>query len=239
MLLGQAGVGRFLLVDCDALDVSNVSRHVLDLSDVGRRKVDALAERLRLRGAQCSAHDLDLTTTDPMRLAEILTACGLVVCTVDVPSASFIVNEVLVEHAVAGLFAGAYEEAAAGEIIAVRPGGGHCLYCAVGFRTGLIPEVNVRARQEAYRNADSARLVAEPGLAIDITYLASVAAAHALALLDPSGNRAQLLGSGFSLVHGPSAPRASNPFRAPMDFLHARVSRSEQCPVCRSPVAAR
>lgn len=234
MLLAQAGVGTIPVIDCDVVDVSNVSRHVLDYSDVGRSKAIALSERLRLRGIRSSAHNLDVTKADPTHLLELLGGCDLVVSTVDVPSASFLLNELIVDRGTTGLFAGAYELASAGEIIVVRPGKGHCLYCAVGFRTAIAPAMNLRQRRQAYRNADAERMIAEPGLAVDITYLATVAAAEALAILDPDGNRAALLGDGFSLVHGPSTPSVDGTgiFQGPMDFVQASVARPEPCPVC-------
>lgn len=232
--LAQAGVGHFKVIDFDRVDTPNLSRHVCDVSDLGRLKAVALADRLRLRGVQADAVVADVTTIDPKLLRLWFRKADLVLTTVDVPSASFFVNELVVETKSTGLFVGAYELAAAGEIIAVRSGSGPCLYCAVGFRAGLTADFNLRERRHAYQGADGAKMVAEPGLGVDVTYLGVVAAAQGLALLDPAGSRGALLGSGFSLVHGPSVPRGGDGalFRAPLEFIQARVKRSEPCPVC-------
>lgn len=44
--LARAGVGRFVLVDTDCMEIHNVCRHQCSLKDVGRYKVDAVAERI-------------------------------------------------------------------------------------------------------------------------------------------------------------------------------------------------
>ena len=44
--LARSGVGRFVLVDTDCMEIHNVCRHQCNLTDVGRYKVDALADRI-------------------------------------------------------------------------------------------------------------------------------------------------------------------------------------------------
>ncbi len=157
------------------------------------------------------------------------------VATTDSPLVQFLINEAVVRLGKVGVFAGAYELARAGEVLVVRPGSGPCLYCATGFRAAAAPNANLHERRQAYQSADLDRLTAEPGLGIDISFLASVTAAHVLAVLDPDGIRAVLLEhGGFTLVHGPSKPSGDHAalFRRPLDVLHATVVRDEPCPVC-------
>lgn len=44
--LARSGVGRFVLIDTDCVEIHNVCRHQCNLTDVGRYKVDAVAERI-------------------------------------------------------------------------------------------------------------------------------------------------------------------------------------------------
>lgn len=44
--LARSGVGRFILVDTDCMEIHNVCRHQCNLTDVGRYKVDAVADRI-------------------------------------------------------------------------------------------------------------------------------------------------------------------------------------------------
>lgn len=47
MYFTRIGVSRFILVDCDTVEASNLSRTVYVFEDVGKPKVEALANRLR------------------------------------------------------------------------------------------------------------------------------------------------------------------------------------------------
>lgn len=44
--LARSGVGRFILVDTDCVEIHNICRHQCSLTDVGRYKVDAVADRI-------------------------------------------------------------------------------------------------------------------------------------------------------------------------------------------------
>ena len=44
--LARSGVGRFVLIDEDCVEIHNICRHQCGLRDVGRRKVDAVKERI-------------------------------------------------------------------------------------------------------------------------------------------------------------------------------------------------
>lgn len=46
--LARAGIGNIVLIDPDNLEIHNVCRHQLDLSDLGREKVYALSDKLKL-----------------------------------------------------------------------------------------------------------------------------------------------------------------------------------------------
>ena len=235
VLLAEAGVGHLRVYDRDRLDTPNLSRHLCDLTDLGREKSVAVADKLSLHGVDALGVSMDVTAVPDGHLDVLLRSSDLIVATMDSPQAQFMINEVAVRNRVSAVFAGAYERACGGEIVTVRPGGGPCLFCAIGFRAGLVPGITLDERHQAYQGADQNRLDAEPGLGLDISYLASIAAAHALAVLDPKGSRADLLASdGFTLVHGPSRPRENfaDLFRAPLEVVRARVIRDDPCPVC-------
>lgn len=235
LLLAQAGVGRIRAYDKDTLGTPNLSRHLCDITDLGREKSVAVAEKLSLRGCNALGLTVDLTAIDDHQIDRLLEPAAVVVASTDCAAAQFLVNESILRLRKAAVFVGAWESAAGGEVIVVRPGAGPCLFCATGFRAAAAPDVSPKERRQAYQSADRHRLVAEPGLGLDIAYLATIASAHALALLDPNGSRASLLAhGGFTLLHGPSQPRGSYAelFRAPLEVVQARVVRDEPCPVC-------
>lgn len=235
LLLAQAGVGHQRLYDRDVLDTSNLSRHICGLVDLGREKAIATAEHISMFGCDALGATVDIEKIDDHQLDLLLKPADVVVATTDSPVVQFLLNEAVVRTGKLGIFAGAYELARAGEVLVVRPGEGPCLYCATGFRAQVAPAAGPHQRRQAYQRAGMNKLMAEPGLGLDITYIASIVAAHVLAVLDPTGSRAQLLGhGGFTLIHGPSAPQAeyADLFRRPMEVVHARVVRDEPCPVC-------
>jgi molybdopterin/thiamine biosynthesis adenylyltransferase len=237
LLLAQAGVGRHRFYDPETLDTSNLARHICGLTDLGRYKADAVAEHISLFGCDALGVTADVLKLDDRLLDLQLKYANVVVATTDSPAAQFVVNEAVVRLGKIGVFGGAHELARSGEILVVRPGHGPCLYCAAGFRAAAAPTASPHQRRQAYQAADSARLTAEPGLGLDIAFLASLTAAHVLAAVDPGGIRGALLDrGGFTLVHGPSVPQADQAelFRRPLDVVHARVVRDEPCPVCGS-----
>lgn len=234
--VAEAGVGELTIVDKDSLDASNIQRHACDLADLGRSKAVALADAVRRRGAAAVSREADILALGEEELDGLVRDADLTIATTDSPAAQFVVNEACVRSGRPAVFAGAYERACGGEVIAVRPGETPCFYCSVGFRAELVDAVAPRERRRAYEAADGNRLEAEPGLGADIGYVASVAAAYALALLDPQGSRGDLCRAdrSFALVHGGSRPRGpyAELFRSPFDLLHPRVRRPDPCPVC-------
>lgn len=236
LALAETGVGRILIADRDRIDAANLSRHACDLHDIGRYKAVALADQFRRRGVTAESLVVDILEMRREELEAVVDRVDLVVATMDSPAAQFTINEVCVDRRKPAVFAGAYERACGGEVVVVQPGLGPCLYCAVGFRAGLEPTIGLQERRPAYQDTQANQLTAEPGLSVDIGYLASVAAAHALALLDPTTSREPLRrpDRGFVLLHSGSEPRGDfrGLFREPFEHVYARVRRDIPCPIC-------
>ena len=78
MYLAAAGIGRITLIDFDVVDLSNLQRQVLfSTGDVGRRKVDVAAARLRAMNPNVDivVHDVRLTrdnALDILRDADVV-----------------------------------------------------------------------------------------------------------------------------------------------------------------------
>jgi molybdopterin/thiamine biosynthesis adenylyltransferase len=84
--LACAGAGRFVLVDDDTVELSNLNRQILfAASDVGRPKVHAAAEALRRfePAAAITEHQRRLRSADDV--AEVVEGCDFVVETADWP----------------------------------------------------------------------------------------------------------------------------------------------------------
>ncbi len=135
--LAQAGAGRIVLVDYDALSWPNVGRHPLGASAVGRNKAEALAERLepdyphlQIESRACSLQGL--LQGDP----ELLEAANLIIAATGNWGAESALNRWHVEHGRPSpiLYCWTEAHACAGHAVAIAREGG-CLQCHIG-RTG-------------------------------------------------------------------------------------------------------
>ena len=135
--LAQAGIGRIVLVDPDALNWPNIARHPLGASAVGRNKAEALAERLQadfphlqIEGRACGLHEVLQTNPELLEVADLLIAA----------TGSWTAENALNRwHVNQGrprtiLYAWTEAHACAGHAVAIAGGGG-CFQCHIG-RTG-------------------------------------------------------------------------------------------------------
>jgi sulfur carrier protein ThiS adenylyltransferase len=76
--LARAGIGRLIIADCDVVELSNLNRQYFFLSDVGKRKTDALALHLRAINPQLiiQSHFTELT---PVSVCELFAEADLLI----------------------------------------------------------------------------------------------------------------------------------------------------------------
>jgi sulfur carrier protein ThiS adenylyltransferase len=76
--LARAGIGKLILADCDVVELSNLNRQYFFLSDVGKRKTDALAVYLRAINPQLiiQSHFAELT---PVSVCELFAGADLLI----------------------------------------------------------------------------------------------------------------------------------------------------------------
>ncbi len=127
LVLAAAGVGRLVLLDEDAVEISNLNRQPLfGDADVGRRKAEAAAERIaRLHpGARVDARDLRF---DPAVAEDLVRGSDVVVDASDNFATRFLANDVAVA-AGRPLVHGAVLRHTA-QFLTVLPGKTGCLRC--------------------------------------------------------------------------------------------------------------
>jgi adenylyltransferase/sulfurtransferase len=96
LYLAAAGIGRLGLVDADRVDMSNLQRQILyATNDVGRRKVEAAAERLRALnpGIEVVAHDMEVRARNAL---ELLTDYDVIIDGTDRINTRYVVNDACV-----------------------------------------------------------------------------------------------------------------------------------------------
>ncbi len=126
LYLGAAGVGRLRLVDPDRVELDNLQRQLAyRTSDLGRSKVEVLAERLSELNPEVTPEPCPEALGGP-GLAPLLEGSELVLECSDDPQLKFAVNDHCVPRGVPLVVGGA--AALSGQLVVV-PAGGACYRC--------------------------------------------------------------------------------------------------------------
>jgi adenylyltransferase/sulfurtransferase len=126
--LAEAGVGRLTLVDPDVVTLHNLPRQVLFRSaDLGRRKVEAAAERLKRPGLTLTALKAPL---DGRNANDLLYGASLLIDATDGARAKDGLNALAVERGVPLIHAAGVRSE--GRLLDVPAGGRPCLACIFG-----------------------------------------------------------------------------------------------------------
>lgn len=136
----RAGVPRLTLIDPDRVEAHNLTRTTYQLADVGRFKVDALADRLHAINPEVSV-DVATWAVDPSahaKLSDIVADSSLVLGLADAPRALALLDAVLHEQDTPGIFAGVYRAAVGADVITVLPGITACYRCTVAPRVEAV-----------------------------------------------------------------------------------------------------
>jgi molybdopterin/thiamine biosynthesis adenylyltransferase len=234
LMLARAGVESFVLCDPDRVEVCNVSRHEASLFDVGRFKVDVIAEHIRLINSVARVRTVagDLFAQPLDDVAKVFSEASLVVATTDKRSVQLMVNNVALQTGTFTVFAGCYEEARGGEVFCLFPGTDTPCYSCL---RGGIPEpkkgpidYSLAKSAEDYRG--------EPGLYASVSFVSSVAVEACLSiLLSDTGAELENLFSPecqYWLVGGALAEGFMG-FRKPFEIYHQPLKGPRKlCSAC-------
>jgi molybdopterin/thiamine biosynthesis adenylyltransferase len=192
--LARAGVGRFVLIDPDGLELANLSRHVCGLSDLGRAKVAAVRDLLLDRNPHVAvaAHALDVLA-EPARAREALADVDLLVGATDDPKSRGWINRLALATGRTAIFGRALTRAYGGDVLRVRPHHGPCVACVYGAGLDREEEITTAAQAEnapGYVSADDRAALVQPGLSADIAPIANMMVRLALLELSRGTNAA-------------------------------------------------
>ena len=188
LLLGYAGVGRFILADHEKLEKANLVRHIGRFYQLGQYKADIVADQLRLINPDVRVDVItrkvdDITITEfkrRMKRAHVLLDCT------GSPEANRFHNDLSVELRKPITFGGVFEKASGGFAFQSIPyqKNNPCLNCIHQHTTQTQIDSNDHANETAKRYGWSEEeLNAQQGLFIDIKPVAILQAKMALRLL--------------------------------------------------------
>lgn len=172
--LARAGVCNFILVDSDTLEIHNICRHQLGFRDLGRYKVDAVADAIRNINPLAKIIKFrGILQELPVEYLEGFED-GIIIGTGDNRESSAFGNDLAKALKVPFVSTGCWQRAHAGECFYWYPGAGLPLY-REAF-ANLISDERPTAHQNYFADDnDEEMLNFEPGVSTDIEFVTLVA----------------------------------------------------------------
>jgi len=240
--LAKSGIQKFSLVDPDVVSLSNVARQEYDLQDVGNLKVNALKNILLRRNpsARIEAFPMDVLKASPKQMDRIFRNKDLVIVSTDSIKANTLTTYEVVRRQIPSVYLACYERAQSGEVIFYIPGVTPCYMCAVGFRAKHSDPIEKLKNQVLDYSVvdDITRLMAEPGLALNIDYITNLGLMFALALLLGGKSlhyrtliKPLLPDQNIIFVNAGSEPHMM--FNQPFEVVYGKI-KTKTCPVCQA-----
>jgi hypothetical protein len=225
--LAKAGITDFVLIDPDELKLHNVIRHVCDLSDLGRFKVDAVAEKLSNINP-----DVNITKIidDCMEvygsMGKTIAESDIFIVSTDTPESRTFLNYLSVDLGIPAVHISLHERARSGSVYRIVPGLTGCRNCVGDGRWGgeFIP-----GTVDYSEAMDERDILYQPGLDSDISLVSMLGVRMAIAtILEPTAETA--VGLGTNYIHWNGYPEKDGA----MLTMAAGVGipRNDQCDVC-------
>ncbi|HXH20025.1 MAG TPA: ThiF family adenylyltransferase [Chitinophagales bacterium] len=174
--LAKAGVGKFVLIDFDRIELSNVARHICGINDLGRFKTNAVRGAIRQKNPYAEVKTLEMDVTrHRAACAEALSGVDLIIAATDNDRSRFFLNEVALKYRIPAIFGRAITRAAGGDVMRVRPFEGPCYSCLYSQHlrpTGDDEEISQESQAKKllpdYTSEKELHKVIQVGLASDI-----------------------------------------------------------------------
>lgn len=195
--LAKAGVGRFLLIDNDTFGYHNICRHQCGVYDVGRYKVDALADRILQINpyATIIKHHVTVQEVDQDEITAFLGNNSIIIGGADNREGDLYANnQFAVKLSIPFMSIGCWERAFAGEIFYYLPPDMpdySDFVTAIGYTSGRVTQ----NRRFYTTEADLEKVSFEPGISADINFVTIIAVKLAIDILnrDTEGYTQRLL----------------------------------------------
>jgi len=181
--LAKAGVGKFILIDPDRLDVGNVGRHLAGISHAGRYKVHTMKDLLAEKNPSIVTEPYPVSVNhENLEIVRgLVHKADLVIGATDGRASKLLINRICVEERKPVIFGGAFRRAYGGQALRVRPGQSACYHCFVMAMPEREADSEISSDEDAQATAYTDRPVAvEPGLALDVAPIALMMAKLAL-----------------------------------------------------------
>lgn len=230
--LAMSGVGNFVLVDDDQLEIGNVVRHVADSRDVGRPKAQVAADLIKLRNPKANVEVFVGRIEQKMDLLDNL---DILVVGVDGEQSKYIINEVCLKKNLTAVYAGVYERGEGGDVVVIHPFDGPCYACwASELREGLV--ITQKANQELDYGmiGEGGTLEAEPGLWLHVVKVAAIQSDLVLNELLRGSSISEKMPGNTLVIANNSLEIFEGQVNPPHTSVWLNIERDPQCLVCGS-----
>ena len=172
--LAKAGVGKFVLVDFDRIELHNIVRHVCGLSDLGRLKTNVMRDRILDKNpfAEVEIYNTNINNLEDAR--KILKGSDIIIAATDNIRSRLNINTLSIELGIPTLYGKCAVRAAGGEVLRVRPKAGpcfSCIYADASMEAAAEEMSSFRQAREAnppYVGDDEVKATIQVGLSSDI-----------------------------------------------------------------------
>jgi molybdopterin/thiamine biosynthesis adenylyltransferase len=228
--LAMSGIGKFVLVDDDILEETNVVRHVADRRYLGQPKAEAVADLIRHRNPKA---EIDVRIGRIEQNMDALDNVDILVSAVDGEGPKYVLNQAALDRSLTAVYAGVYERGEGGDVVIIYPYDGPCYACWAAELRDELAVANTDTGELDYGMiGESGTLEAEPGLWLHVTRVATVQAHMILNELlkgtnvyEPMpGNTVILANSALEIVNG----QVSQPHTS----VWVTINRDLNCLVC-------
>ncbi len=233
--LAMYGTGIITLVDDDRLLWHNLSRHQAGRGDVGRYKVDALAQAMADRWPGTTTEPLRLNVIDDAdRMRPLFDHCQVIICAADGVSPRRVVSHLARRADKTAILACVLLDGAVGEVLRLRPWPGHGLLLCQ--RQQLIAQDSIDpepALDLGYGTGSRHRPMTAVGS--DLVMVGQLAAKLAVAtILEAAGRYDQVIAGEYAIAGLRREVDAAPPFDVEpgqVRWLPA-APQHEGCPTC-------
>jgi len=236
--LAMYGTGTITLVDDDRLLWHNLSRHQGSRGDVGRFKVNALADAMIARWPGTTAKPVRLNVvSDADQMRPLFDHCQVIICAADGVSPRRVVSHLARRAGKTAVLACVLLDGAVGEVLRLRPWPSHgCLLCQ---RQQLITQGSIDpepALDLGYGTGDRHRPMTAVGS--DLVMIGQLAAKLAVAtILESAGHYDQVITGEYAIAGLSREVDVAPPFDVEAGQIRwlPAASQRDGCPTCGTP----
>lgn len=231
LTLAMSGVGKFVLVDNDTLENTNLPRHVADSRYLGRPKAEAVAELIRLRNPQA---EVEVRVGRIEQNMDVLDHLDLLISGVDGEGPKYVLNQACLKRNLPAVYAGVYERGEGGDVVVIHPYNGPCYACwAAELREGLAVSNLAPGEELDYGMiGEDGTLEAEPGLWLHVVRVAATQADIALNELLTGTNVHKVMPGNTVILANTALEILEGHITQPYSAEWVNIERDPNCLVC-------